>query len=174
MDQTTVSLVLNDIMAACEAAFGQDGAPAIPPKRWISHGPLPIAEGDQLTVTCVGISSVHPFPLQGLRSVRSNVQPSAGITIEIWRTCWPTPSGTVAQKQLPNPKKLTPAALDLAADASCLFGYLIRQITAGTLCPSLPLIGQADDFAITPMVPTGPQGAYAGWRWPIAVKLTTT
>jgi hypothetical protein len=174
MDATTIPLVLADIMTACVAAFDPPGAPAAPARRFCSHGQQPIVEGEQLTVTCVGISSVHPFPLQGLRAIRSTVVPSAGITIEIWRTCWPTAQGSAAQRTMPNPTKLNAAALTAAADGSCLYGALARLITAGTLCPSLPLIGTADDFAISPALPLGPQAQVVGWRIPIAVKLTTT
>lgn len=174
MDATTLPLLLTDIMDACVAAFEPDGTPAVPARRFISHGQQPIVEGEQLTVTLVGISAVHPFPLTGLRSIRTSAQPSAGIQIDLWRTCWPTVQGGAVGKSMPAPTKLQDAALAAAADGSCLYGALLRRITAGTLCPSLPLIGKADDFAISPAIPQGPSGQVVGWRIPLAVKITTT
>lgn len=173
MNPDTLNLILGDVLAACATAYAQTGAPNAPARMFQTHG-QPIVEGEQLTVSTLGISTVHPFPLAQLRAVRTVAVGSAGVSIEVWRSCWPAPEATShASKNLPDPGKLTAAAQILQQDAATLWGWLAQQITQGTLIPSIPTIRDAADVSMSPMVALGPQGLLAGWRFPIAVKLST-
>lgn len=171
MIPTTLVTVLTDLLTACENAYTQAGAPTVPSRRFVTHG-VPVVEGEQLTVNSGGVSATHPFPLAQLRAVKTTVVPSALVTIEVWRSCWPAADVTSPSKTLPSPAKFTAAAEALAKDAATLFGWIGQLAADGGLLPSLPTIATASDVSLSPMVPLGPQGTLAGWRWPIAVKLS--
>lgn len=171
MNPDVLQTVLTDLLTACENAYGQTDAPKIPARRWVTHG-QPVVEGEQLTVTTFGLAATHPFPLQQVRAVKTSVVASAQCSIEVWRTCWPTATATAAAKTLPAPTKFQDAALALALDAATLFGWISQLAAQGGLIPSLPGISRAEDVSLGQMVPLGPQGTLAGWRWPVAVKLS--
>ena len=168
----TVSLIANDVMDACVAAYGQDGAPNVPARTFITHG-IPTVTGEQLTVATLGISTVHPFPLAQLRAVRTNAVGSTGMSIEVWRSCWPTfEASSPVNKTRPSPSTYTEAASALLLDAATIWGWIADQVTQGTLIPSISTIADASDVSISPMIPMGPQGTYVGFKLPIAVKLS--
>lgn len=167
---TSISTILTDVLAACVAAYGQTGAPAVPSRQFISHG-QPIWEGEQLTVCATGLSVVHPFPLTAQRAAKTTVQPSLGVSVEVVRACWPQPKVSGPGSQLPDPSAFTAAGLALAKDAATIFGWITDLAVTGGLIPSYPTIGGNNDVALGVMVPTGPQGLWAGWRWPISIKV---
>lgn len=172
MPASTLGLVLTDTLAACVAAFAAPNTPVIPTRHYITHG-QPVAAQEQLTVQSLGIAADHPFPLAQIRAVKSSVVAGAGLSVEIWRSCWPAADVSNPRATLPAPNKLQAAALILAQDAAALYGFFCDGAAAGTLFPSLPLIRVADDVSLSPLVPLGPQGLLAGWRFGLAVKLTT-
>ena len=172
MIPTTLATILNDILEAATDAFEQPGTNPVPARAYISHGLTVPWEGEQLTVSSSAVNATHPFPLNQVRGIKTSLIPSLSVVVEIVRECWPEPRASAAAKSLPDPTKLTTAALSLANDASSLYGYLAQQITAGTLILSIPTINTATDFAVGQMVPTGPQGRMAGWKLPISVKLS--
>lgn len=172
MDPAVYRTILTDVLAACEDAYSAVGAPDIPARRFIAHG-QPVASGEQLTVSPLGISAAHPFPLAQLRAIKTTAIGSAGIAVEVWRQCWPSAEMTSpASKNLPNPAAFTAATLTLADDATTIWGHLADLCAGGGLVPSLPSIAVAEDTSISPMVPLGPTGLLAGWRLTIAVKLS--
>lgn len=165
--------LLSDVLGACEDAFAQTGAPAIPSRSYLTHG-TPVVEGEQLTVQSLGLSVTHPFPLAQLRAVRTTVVGSAGVSIEIWRSCWPMPQVSAAGSTLPHPSKFGDAAATLALDASTLWGWMADLAVNGGMCPSFATIGIADDVSLSPLVPLGPLGGLAGWRLQMAIKISVT
>lgn len=172
MNPNTLVLILGDVLQAVTNAYGQTGAPDIPARVFTTHG-TPVVEGEQLTVSSLGISATHPFPLAQLRAVRSTVVGSAGISIECWRSCWPLPNvtGNVGGTYV-DPSAYSKASQALALDAVTVWGWIADLATAGTLVPSIPTIRDSADVSISPMVPLGPQGNVAGWRLQLAVKLS--
>ncbi len=173
MKPDTIQTVLGDILAACVAAYSDPGAPSPPSQHYISHGgPGFLAKGDQLIVWSGGISATHPFPLTQLTAVKKVVVPSALISIQVMRDCWPTGNVTNVNATTPSPGEFSAAAEASALDAATIFGYIAQHATIGDLLPSLPTISTAQDIAFTPMVPVGPLGTRIGWRWPFAVKLS--
>lgn len=173
MNPTTVRTVLRDILAACVAAYGQAGAPTIPAHRGISHGqPGMLAKGDQLVVWSGGISATHPFPLTQLSAIKKTIVPSAAVTIQMMKECWPTGDANAVAAFTASSTDYTDAAEEAALHAATIFGHLAQLATTGLLIPSLPTIHTAQDVAFTPMVPVGPLGNRIGWKWPIAIKLS--
>lgn len=173
MNPLTLRTVMRDVLAAATAAYEAEGAPKVPALRYLMHG-TPTWAGEQLVVWSPGLLSSGPFPLPKLRAVRTTIIPGAQLNIEVIRECWPVTEGTNVRQTAPGPDQWTDAAEMAALDASTLFSHIAQQITVGTLCPSLPGLRGADDFALSPMVPLGPLGARFGWRLPLAVKLAVT
>lgn len=171
MNPNVYALVLTDVLAACVDAYAQDGAPRLPKRAFTCHGQPPV-EGEQLVVWSGGLSSTHPFPLAQLRAAKTTVVGSALVNIEVWRTCWPAPSASGVAAALPAPQAFTDATDVLARDAITLFGTLADLAVKGGLCPHLPGVSTASDVALGQMLPLGPQGTLAGWRWPMSVKLS--
>jgi hypothetical protein len=166
----TIETVLNDVLAACTDAFGQEGANKAPERMFVTHG-QPVVTSEQLVVWSPGVRPTKPFPLTRLGAIKDSVIPGLDVTIELWRSCWPVPKAQGPTAQLASPEALTKAALSLANDAASLFGYVSGLAAAGTLFPSLPTLGTSSDVALLPLVSLAPQGALAGWRWPVALKL---
>jgi hypothetical protein len=163
--------ILADVLAACAAAYTQEGAPPVPKRQFVTHGQA-VASDEQLTVATGWVGPTRPFPLAQQRAVKSSVVGAALINVEVWRTCWPTAGGTNVQTTLPSPTKLQDAGLLLAADATTLFGWISTLAANGGLCPNVPGISTAEDVGLGQMVPLGPSATLAGWRWPITVKLS--
>lgn len=171
MDPTSITTALGDILTACTDAFAQDGTNPAPGLMFVTHG-QPITYGvDQLAIWTPGLRTTKPFPLTRLSAIRTSVIPALDITIELWRACWPLPAVSSASKQLPNATAISTATAFLDNDAATLYGHIADLATHGHLFPSLPTIGKADDVQLQTLAPLAPQGALAGWRWPISVKL---
>lgn len=168
----TLVTILSDVLASCQAAYGQTGAPAAPSRAFMTLG-TPTVEGEQLTVAWSGVSTVHPFPLSQQRAIRAVAVGSVGLAVEVWRTCWPVPQVTSPTAgTLVSPDVYTAASAGLLTDAATIWGWLSRLAVEGGLCPSLPTIAGAADVALQPMVPLGPQGNLVGLRLPVSVKLS--
>ncbi len=172
MNATTVRTVVRDILTACTAAFAQPNTPDPPANIFSSHGQAGGIQGEYLCVWSGGLSSTHPFPLAQLGAIKKTVVPSTLITIELMRECWPQAHASAAVKATASPDTFTAASEALMLDAATIFSYIAQHATIGDLIPSLPTIHTAQDIAFSPMVPVGPLGNRAGWRWPMAVKLS--
>lgn len=173
---STLPTILSDVLTACQNAYGQTGAPEIPARTFVAHGQPVVQPGvDQLTVQSLGISAVHPFPLAQLRALRTTVVPSAGISIEIWRSCWPSPDATShASKNAVSPQQFTAASSALALDLTTVWGWLADLAVHDGLVASFPTIAGAADISMSPAIPLGPQGTMAGWKILLAAKMSVT
>lgn len=171
MNPTVLPTILADVLAACVAAYSQDGSPNLPKRQFVTHG-VPVAAGEQLTVSAGWVGPTKPFPLAQQRAARGSIVGGTLINIEVWRTCWPDAQISAPSKTLPAPTKLQDAGLLLAADATTLFGWIADLAVRGGLCPHVPSIAAADDVAVGQMVPLGPSATLAGWRLPLTVKLS--
>jgi hypothetical protein len=170
MNPLTVRTVLRDVLQACEDAYLLPNAPALPVRRWISHG-QPMWLGEQLCVWSGGLSATRPFPLPRLTAPRSTVVPGTTVMIEVVRECWPQASVTSANKATPDPSSYTSGAEAVALDAATLFAHIAQLTATGVLLPTVGTV--ASDIALQPMVAVGPTGPHVGYRWPILVKLAT-
>lgn len=173
MDALTLNTLLDDLLADCNDAYTNvTGAPTAPARQYVSHGlPVWAPDCDHLAVWVSGLRIVSPFPLTQLRAIEAADLPTADLTIEVVRACWPVLNPiTPANVEMPSPAELTAAAKIVALDASTLMSYIGSLAASGGLFPSFPTMSNSD-ISLQPMTVLGPQGAHAGWRWPISVKL---
>lgn len=171
MKADSIELICNDLLAACAQAYTEMAyAPKVPERRFVTHGQA-VAVGEQLTVSCAGVKLGKPFPLPQISQVETVAIPQADFVIEIWRAGWPPPEMSSASKSLPDPSSVADAAITLSRDAATLFAYISNLSALGGLLPSIPEIETSARMSLQPMVPLGPVGQLAGWRWPMSVKL---
>lgn len=164
MTPLSVESVLAEILAACVGAYSHtDGAPELPDRRYVTHGPI-VADDEQLVVSSAGLRTAKAFPGATSAAVDCAVVAQLDAVVEVWRCCWPM---TDDEGHAPTADVLNEAGLKLARDVSTLWPYVAGLATAGGLVTG----ATCHDVALGTMTPQGPQGGMAGWRWPISVKL---
>lgn len=161
MDATFLEKVGADVLAVCEDAYGQvPDAPTIPGRRFVTHG-QPVWDNEQLAVAVLAIKPTKPFPQQQISRIECAVIAGVDLSIEIVRK-WCT-NGCDADQ-------LAAATMLLGRDAATLWAHVAQEATGGRLLRSFPGVG-CKAVGLGGLVPVGPQGGMAGWRWPISIEL---
>lgn len=162
---TALPAFAEQVLAAFKAQLTVQ-AVSLPERQYVTPGSMVPWDGEQLTVSLMGIDQGHPGAGQAASVIPETATFYASFSVNLIRKVPIINTEGFAAGEVPTAEDLDASGQGLVGDAAAL-------ILAGSQVHlARVLVGPGEEMVIGPLSPVGPEGGLAGSRLLVSVSLS--